>query len=109
DLPTWRTPERLGVFATLCVGYRAASAFDPEGAPARAVLARLGQTAWRRVPPVPAKALASGDCALVKTRSVPVSAREGRDGLAAGDSGRYQVPLNVAEYIAHHHLYRGPA
>src|SRR5262245_51363830 len=109
DLPTRRTPEQLGAFATLCVGYRAASAFDPEGAAARAVLARLGQTAWRRVPPVPAEALVPGDCALVETRSLPVSAREVRERLAAGDSGRHQMPLNVAEYIAHHHLYREPA
>ena len=52
DLPTWRTPERLGSFATLGVGYRAGSAFEPDGPAARAVLARLGRTSWRRVPPV---------------------------------------------------------
>jgi nicotinate-nucleotide adenylyltransferase len=108
DLPTWRTPERLGVFATLCVGHRAASAFDPEGAASRAVLTRLGRTDWRRVPPSAAAALAPGDCALVETRSVPVSARAVRERLAAGESARYQVPLDVAEYIAHHHLYREP-
>ena len=108
DLPTWRTPERLGAFATLCVGYRAGSAFDPEGSSARAVLTRLGRTGWRRVPPVAAEALAPGDCALVETRSVAVSAREIRERLAAGESARYQVPLNVAEYIAHHYLYREP-
>jgi nicotinate-nucleotide adenylyltransferase len=108
DLPTWRTPERLGVFATLAVGYRAGSAFDPEGEAARAVLARLDRPDWRRVPPVAAETLAPGECALVETRSVPVSAREVRERLAAGESARYQVPLNVAEYIAHHALYREP-
>jgi nicotinate-nucleotide adenylyltransferase len=106
DLPTWRTPERLGLFATLAVGYRAGSPFDPEGPAARSVLARLGRPGWRRVPPVAAEMLAPGECALVGTRSVPVSAREVRERLAAGESARYQVPLNVAEYIAHHGLYR---
>ena len=106
DLPTWRTPERLGAFATLGVGYRAGSAFAPEGAQARAVLARLGRPGFRRVPPVPAETLAPGDCALVETRPVNVSAREVRERLAAGDSARYQVPLAVAEYIAAHDLYR---
>jgi nicotinate-nucleotide adenylyltransferase len=109
DLPTWRTPERLGVFATLGVGYRAGSAFDSEGAAARAVLARLGRTGWRRVPPDAAHALAPGECALVETRSVVVSAREVRERLAAGESVRYQVPLAVAEYIAQHRLYQDPA
>jgi nicotinate-nucleotide adenylyltransferase len=109
DLPTWRTPERLGAFATLAVGHRAGSAFDPEGPAARAVLARLGRAGWRRVPPVAAEALAPGECALVDTRSVAVSAREVRERLAAGESARYQVPLAVAEYIADHCLYREPA
>jgi nicotinate-nucleotide adenylyltransferase len=109
DLPTWRTPERLGAFATLGVGYRAGSAFDPDGPAAHAVLARLGRTGWRRVPPVAPEALAPGECALVETRSVPVSAREVRERLAAGKSARYLVPLPVAEYIADHRLYREPA
>jgi len=109
DLPTWRTPERLGVFATLAVGYRAGSPFDPDGSAARGVLTRLGPAGWRRVPPVAAETLAPGECALVETRSVPVSAREVRERLAAGENARYQVPLNVAEYIVHHGLYREPA
>jgi nicotinate-nucleotide adenylyltransferase len=109
DLPTWRTPERLGVFATLAVGYRAGSPFDPEGPAARTVLARLGRPDWRRVPPVAADALAPGDCALVETRSVSVSAREVRERLVAGESVRYRVPLTVAEYIAQHRLYEEPA
>jgi nicotinate-nucleotide adenylyltransferase len=109
DLPTWRTPERLGVFATLAVGHRAGSSFDPEGPTARGVLARLGRPSWRRVPPVSPETLAPGDCALVETRSVAVSAREVRERLAIGESARYQVPLAVAEYIASHRLYRGAA
>jgi nicotinate-nucleotide adenylyltransferase len=108
DLPTWRTPERLGVFATLGVGYRAGSAFDPEGGPARAVLARLGCAGWRRVPPDPPEALAPGDCALVETRSIPVSARGVRRRLAAGESVDGQVAPAVAAYIADHALYREP-
>ena len=109
DLPTWRTPERLGTFATLAVGYRARSPFDPESAAARAVLARLGRAGWRRVPPDAPETLAPGECVLVETRTVAVSAREVRDRLAAGESARDQVPLGVAEYIAHHELYREPA
>jgi nicotinate-nucleotide adenylyltransferase len=109
DLPTWRTPERLGVFATLAVGHRAGSAFDPEGEGARAVLRRLGRTGWRRVPPTAVETLAPGECALVETRSVAVSAREIRQRLAAGESARYQVPLAVAEYIGDHRLYRESA
>jgi len=109
DLPTWRTPERLGVFATLAVGYRAGSPFEPDGSAARAVLARLGRPGWRRVPPIPADALAPGDCALVETRSVAVSAQEVRERLAGGESVRYRVPLPVAEYIAEHRLYEEPA
>jgi nicotinate-nucleotide adenylyltransferase len=108
DLPAWRTPERIGTFATFAVGYRAGSSFDPDGAPARAILARLGRTGWRRVPPTAPEALAPGDCALVEARSVPVSARDLRRQLAAGDSVRYLVPLPVTEYIAAHRLYRGP-
>jgi nicotinate-nucleotide adenylyltransferase len=109
ELPTWRTPERLGIFATLGVGYRAGSAFEPDGPAARAVLARLGRTSWRRVPPVAAEALAPGECALVETRSVAVSARGVRERLSAGESVLAEVPLAVAEYIAHHGLYREPA
>ena len=48
-------------------------------------------------------------CALVETRSVPVSARGVRERLAAGESVRDQVPPAVAEYIAQHGLYREPA
>jgi len=106
DLPTWRTPERLGTFATLAIGHRAGSACEPDGPAARAVLAGLGRSGWRRVPPVAADSLAPGDCALVETRSVDVSARQIRQRLAAGESARYQVPLAVAEYIADHRLYR---
>jgi nicotinate-nucleotide adenylyltransferase len=106
DLPTWRTPERLGAFATLAVGHRAGSAFDPDGPAAHAVLARLGRARWRPVPPVAPETLAPGDCALVQTRSVDVSARAIRERLAAGESARYQAPLAVAEYIADHGLYR---
>jgi nicotinate-nucleotide adenylyltransferase len=109
DLPTWRTPERLGAFATLAVGYRAGSTFDPEGPAARAVLARLAQPGWRRVPPVAAEALAPGECALVETQPVAVSARGVRERLAAGASVRDQLPRAVAEYIADHGLYREPA
>jgi nicotinate-nucleotide adenylyltransferase len=109
DLPTWRTPERLGAFATLAVGHRAGSAFDPDGAVARVVLARLGGRGWRRVPPVAPETLAPGECALVETRSIDVSARRVRERLAAGESARDQVPLAVAEYIADHRLYRESA
>ena len=91
------------------MGYRAGSAFEPDGPAARAVLARLGRTSWRRVPPVAAEALAPGECALVETRSVAVSARGVRERLAAGESVRDQVPPAVAEYIAQHGLYREPA
>ncbi len=109
DLPTWRTPERIGTFATLAVGDRAGSGFDPDGAVARAVLGRLGRAGWRRVPPTPPEALAPGECALVETRSLAVSARAVRRQLAAGESVRYVVPLAVADYIAGHRLYREPA
>ncbi|PYM61537.1 MAG: nicotinate (nicotinamide) nucleotide adenylyltransferase [Candidatus Rokuibacteriota bacterium] len=109
DLPTWRTPERLGTFATLAVGLRAGSPFDPDAPAARAVLARLGGDTWRRLPPAVPEALAPGDVALVETRSLPVSAREVRRALAAGESVRYRVPPPVAEYIAAHQLYREPA
>ena len=107
DLPTWRTPERLGAWATLAVGTRAGRNFDPEAPTARGVLARLGRSAWQRVPPTPPEALAPGEVALVETRSVPVSAREIRQALAAGESVRYVVPLAVAEYITQHRLYAG--
>jgi nicotinate-nucleotide adenylyltransferase len=108
DLPTWRMPERLGIFATLGVGYRAGSTFDPDGPAAQAVLRRLGRTGWRRVPPDAAEALAPGECALVETRSIPVAARGVRRRLAAGESGEGQVPPAVAAYIADHGLYREP-
>jgi nicotinate-nucleotide adenylyltransferase len=109
ELPTWRTPERLGAFATLAVGWRAGTAFDPDAAPARAVLARLGGGTWRPLPPAAPEVLAPGDVALVETRSLPVSAGEIRHALAAGESVRYRVPPLVADYIAAHHLYREPA
>jgi nicotinate-nucleotide adenylyltransferase len=106
DLPTWRTPARIGTFATFAVGRRAGSAFDPAGAVAARVLATLGRGGWRPVPPTPVETLAPGDCALVETRSVPVSARAVREQLAAGESVRYLVPVPVADYIAGHRLYR---
>jgi nicotinate-nucleotide adenylyltransferase len=107
ELPTWRTPDRLRTWATLAVGHRAGSAFAPEGGPARAVLARLGYRAWEHVPPAPPETLAPDDIALVAVQSLPVSAREIRQSLAAGTSVRYRVPLAVVDYIAQHRLYDG--
>jgi nicotinic acid mononucleotide adenylyltransferase len=60
------------------------------------------------VPPDPPEALAPGDCALVETRSIPVSARGVRRRLAAGESVDGQVAPAVAAYIADHALYREP-
>ena len=51
--------------------------------------------------------LAADDVALVAVRSLPVSAREIRQDLAAGASVRYRVPLAVSDYIAQHRLYGG--
>lgn len=108
DLPTWRTPERLSAWATLAVGVRAGDAFDPEAERSRAVLARLGQRGWRRVPPTAPEALAPGEVALVEALSLPVSAREIRRRVAAGESVRYLVPLAVADYIGQQRLYTEP-
>ena len=114
DLPTWRTPERLPAWATLAVGHRTGSPFEPEGEAARAVLERLGRCAWRRVLATPAgpadvvAAIAPGEILLVETRSLPVSAREIRGLLAAGRSVRYLVPPAVADYIVQHRLYADP-
>lgn len=114
DLPTWRTPERLTAWATLAVGDRAGSDFDPDGPAARAVLARLGRHAWRRVPAAGAgradavEATAPGETLLVETRSLPVSAREIRELLAAGRSARYLLPPAVADYIVQQRLYGEP-
>ena len=105
DLPTWRTPERLGTLATLAVGVRAGAAFDPASPASQAVLARLGRSGWRRLPPESPQALAPGDVALVEACSLPVSARELRARLARGESVRYLVPPAVADYIAQHRLY----
>ena len=113
DLPTWRTPERLGAWATLAVGVRAGSPFDPDSAAAHAVLARLGRRAWRRLAPLGeqadvVEAIAPGEAVLVETRSLPVSAREVRALVAAGRSVRYLVPPSVADYVAQHRLYAEP-
>lgn len=113
DLPTWRTPERLGTWATLAVGHRAGSAFDPDAAAAHEVLGRLGRRAWRRLAPVGeqadvVEAIAPGEVVLVETRSLPVSAREVRALVAAGRSVRYLVPPSVADYVAQHRLYAEP-
>jgi nicotinate-nucleotide adenylyltransferase len=108
DLPTWKTPERLPAWAVLAVGRRAGSDFDPDGPAARVVLARLGRSDWRRVSPTGADlvhAAAPGEVLLVETGSLPVSAREIRRMLAAGESVRYLVPPAVADYIAQHRLY----
>ena len=105
DLPTWRTPGRLGTWATLAVGHRAGSPFDPEAPAAQAVLKQLGRSGWQRVPPLAPETLAPGEVALVDTRSLPVSARDLRGRVARRDSVRYLVPLAVADYIAQHHLY----
>lgn len=111
DLPTWRTPEALPTWAALAVGDRAGRPFDSEGPAARAVLARLGGRRWVRVPPAdpthPA-IVAAGTFLLVETVSFPVSARELRRRVTAGESIRYRVPLAVAEYIAQHRLYAEP-
>ena len=113
DLPTWRTPERLGTWATLAVGHRVGSDFDPGAPAARAVLEGLGRAVWRRVSPTPDPAaaletVAPGEVLLVETRSLPVSAREIRGLLAGGHSVHYLVPPAVADYIAHHRLYAEP-
>jgi nicotinate-nucleotide adenylyltransferase len=110
DLPTWRTPERLPTWATLAVGHRAGSGFDPQAPGALAVLARLGRSTWRRVGPDAGRApgldaVAPGEVLLVDTRSLPVSARELRGLLAGGHSVRYLVPSAVADYIAQQRLY----
>ena len=108
DLPTWRTPEQLGTWAALAVGYRASSGFDPEGPAAGAALARLGRRGWVRVPPADPTdpgVIAVGAVLLVETVSLPVSAQDLRRQLAAGESVRYRVPLAVAEYIAQHRIY----
>jgi nicotinate-nucleotide adenylyltransferase len=107
ELGTWRTPERLTARSTVAVGLRAGDRFEADGPAARAVLARLGGPAWRRVPPTAPATLAPGEVALVEVRSVPVSAREVRACLAGRASVRYLVPLAVAEYIAQHRLYGG--
>jgi nicotinate-nucleotide adenylyltransferase len=111
DLPTWRTPERLGAWATLAVGHRAGSDFDPDAPAARAVLERLGACGWRRVPVGAAAALdraEPGEVLLVETRSLPVSACEIRGLVAAGRSVRYLVPPAVADYIGQYRLYAEP-
>jgi nicotinate-nucleotide adenylyltransferase len=114
DLPTWRTPERLSAWATLAVGYRAGSDFEPDGPAAQAVLERLGHKAWRRVPAAgpgradAVEAVVPGETLLVETRSLPVSAREIRQLLADGRSARYLVPPAVADYIAQQRLYGDP-
>jgi nicotinate-nucleotide adenylyltransferase len=111
DLPNWRTPERLGTWATLVVGQRGESPFDAEGLSARAVLTRLGLSGWTRIPPGAAgdaDVLGPGGVLLVDAVSLPVSARELRRRLVAGESVRYLVPLAVADYIAQQHLYAEP-
>jgi nicotinate-nucleotide adenylyltransferase len=112
DLPSWRTPERLATWATLAVGHREGSEFDPEAPAARAVLARLGRRDWQHIgttSPEELAAIGPGEVLLVETRSLPVSAREIRRRLGAGESVRYLVPLAVAEYIGQHRLYTEPA
>jgi nicotinate-nucleotide adenylyltransferase len=106
ELPTWHLPERLGVWATLAVGHRAESTFDPAGPASRTVLRRLGRAEWQRVPPAVPETLAPGDVALVDVQSIPVSARDIRRRLVAGQSVRYLVPLAVADYLAQQGLYR---
>lgn len=108
DLPAWRTPEQLPAWATLAVGARAGGGFEAEAERPRAILAQLGQRGWRRVPPTAPEALAPGEIALVEALSLPVSAREIRRRVAAGESVRYLVPLAVADYIGQHRLYTEP-
>lgn len=109
DLPTWRTPERLLAWATVAVGRRLGSAFDPEAPAARGVLRVLGRSEWRRVPPAAPESLGPGEVALVDVHSVAVSAREIRERLRRGESVRYLVPLAVADYVAQQRLYGGAA
>jgi nicotinate-nucleotide adenylyltransferase len=111
DLPKWRTPERLGTWATLAVGQRAASPFETGSPAARMVLGRLGSPGWTRIPPAsPADADSLGDntVLLVDVVSLPVSARDLRRRQAAAASVRYLTPPAVSDYIAQHHLYADP-
>lgn len=107
DLPTWRTPERLLGAATLAVGARTGSGFDPDARAARAVLGRVGARGWLRVPPATPDTAAPGDVLLLDVRSLPVSAQEIRGRLASGQSVRYLVPLAVADYLGQRRLYAG--
>lgn len=108
DLPAWRTPERLIIWATVAVAHRVGTSFDPASPRAGAVLARLGRSAWRRVPPEPWTAIPPGEVILVETASLPVSAREIRRRVAEGRSIRFLVPPAVADYIAGQRLYLEP-
>lgn len=105
DLPSWHRPDRLTAWATLAIGHRTGCVFDPEADAVRAVLTCLGASGFRRLPPLAPEAVAPGEVVLVDALSLPVSAREIRRRLAAGESVRYLVPLPVAEYIGHHRLY----
>ena len=103
DLLTWHAPQRLAALAHLVVVPRAGSAFDPESAATRKILAILGACAIARVEGgvIPARGPF-----LVHAVSLPLSASDIRGRLLEGRSVAYRLPPEVIAYIAERRLYR---
>jgi nicotinate-nucleotide adenylyltransferase len=102
DLLSWREPRRIASLCRVVVIPRAGSAFDPESAAARKVLQEIGVD---RIAHVTDGGVPAHGVLVVHATSLPISASEIRQRVAARRSVAYRVPPAVADYIARHRLY----
>jgi nicotinate-nucleotide adenylyltransferase len=106
DLLSWREPRRIASLCRIAVIPRAGSAFDPDGAAARKVVQEIGADG---ITQVEGDAVPDRGVIVVHATSLPLSASDIRERVAARRSLAYRVPPAVADYIAQHRLYGRPA
>jgi nicotinate-nucleotide adenylyltransferase len=100
-LDTWRDWRGLFARAHVAVGARPGYALEPESLPAAVAAewrARAGDAAALRSSP-------AGRIAPFPMTALAISASDIRRRLAAGESARYLLPLEVLAYIRKHGLY----
>ena len=104
--PQWREPQRLTKHAALVLVPRGAVELNPGAAEVTAINALLGHPRWLTAAGHGVPAPEPGDVLVARVTSLPISAREIRRRIRAGEPIRGMVPAFVEEYIQKHGLYR---
>jgi len=87
DLPRWYQPERLGIFASICVMDRSGKGLDAEDVTAEIPSLR-------------------GNIQTIVAPTIGISATSIRERVRRDQTIRYLVPDSVCSYIHKHRLYR---